>query len=98
MRTKKQKLPKTTDFFKPEEIGNHVGTDITGKLVIVLPGSFKPEFRTRKNLVWRANGGFGCLPHTNGRAVMATCFADGENSRLDRGQIAGLFIGDESTI
>jgi hypothetical protein len=93
----KTKMLKIEQFFKSEEIGTLPG-DYVGHLLILDPNLLKPEFRTRKNMVWRAQGGFGCDPTKMGRAVFATCVSDGEQARWDRGSFCAKFIGDEKSI
>lgn len=95
-KVKKTPLPKASDLFTEEEIGDKNGVNLQGKLVIVAPSCFKPEFHQRKYLVWRAQGGFGCDPDKMGTGVFATCLGDGEEAKLCRSNIVGLFIGDET--
>ncbi len=95
---KKEKEVRATDFFKPTEIGPSAGVDLQGKLVIVAPSSFKPEYRQRKFLIWRAMGGFGCDPNALGSGVFSKCIGDGEEAKLCRSRIVGLFLGEEKDV
>lgn len=92
-KTTKTPKPKLNDFFKKEEIGP-LPDDYAGHWLILSPETIKAEFRTRSNLVWQAQGGFGCDPMKMGRAVFGVCAGDGEDSRWDRGQFVAEFLGD----
>ena len=60
------------------------------KVVILSYKSLKEEYWSPENQLWLATGGFGCDPKKIGRAVYATCIADGDRARWDRGQFLGV--------
>ena len=63
--------------------------DLEGKILVHGGVDFKPEFRADKFRLWKATGGFGCNPRLTGRSVLATCLADGETAKLERGDFVG---------
>ncbi|MDO4562527.1 MAG: DUF3849 domain-containing protein [Clostridia bacterium] len=64
--------------------------NMKGKVVVLSRMALKEEYWTPENQLWLATGGFGCSPTASGRAVYATCLYDGENTRWERHQIAGV--------
>ncbi len=60
------------------------GVDYTGKVVVVDPARLKEGALAPENQLWLAQSGFGCGPHSRGRAVFATCLGDGEKARWNR--------------
>ena len=64
------------------------------KVVILSHKCLKEEYWSPENQLWLATGGFGCDPKKIGRAVYATCIADGEMTRWNREQFLGV-IKDE---
>ena len=65
------------------------GVDYEGKIIILDPSSLKDECLSPENQLWLAERGIGCSPTASGRAVYATCLADGERVRWDRSQFLG---------
>ncbi len=45
------------------------GVDLNGKILVMHEENLQPQYRTFKNLVYRATGGFGCSPNKIGRTV-----------------------------
>ena len=68
--------------------------DYEGKVLAMRPEVLKEEYRTGEFQLWLATGGFGCSPTAIGRAVYATCLADGEETRWDRADFLGV-VKDE---
>src|SRR5208282_6500275 len=50
---------------------------------------FKKDYRD-KDRRFRCSGGFGCNPSSAGRAVFGTFLLDGEEARIDRGDVEGI--------
>lgn len=65
------------------------GVDYTGKVVVVDPARLKEKALLPENQLWLAQSGFGCGPHSRGRAVFATCLGDGEKARWNRDSFLG---------
>ena len=63
--------------------------NLEGKILVHRGDDFKPEFSADKFKLWKASGGFGCIPGLTGTAVVATCLADGEVARLERFDFVG---------
>jgi hypothetical protein len=61
---------------------NNLNEDITGKVVILKQEYFQSGLRAEDH-PFQAKGGFGCLPHTNGRGVMGAFLSDGERARVE---------------
>lgn len=68
--------------------------DFEGKVVVLSQNILKESCWTPKNQLWLATGGFGCRPDSSGRAVFATCLADGEQTRWNRSQFIGVLRDD----
>ena len=69
--------------------GGITGVDITGQIVVVRRSLFNKKYQDGDRR-FRVEGGFGCKPHLIGRAVYGTFVVDGEEVRLDRGDVEGL--------
>ncbi len=65
---------------------------LTGKFLIVNPKNRKEQYRTRRDLVVRAYGGFGCQEDTIGGAVFCEDI-DGGTERLYRSDFVAEFNG-----
>ncbi|MDD3229965.1 MAG: DUF3849 domain-containing protein [Oscillospiraceae bacterium] len=68
--------------------------DFEGKVVVLSPGILKETCWTPQDQLWLATGGFGCRHDSSGRAVFATCLADGEETRWNRSQFIGILRDD----
>ena len=71
------------------------GVNLEGKVLVLRPDSLKESCMIPENQLWLAQGGFGCMAHTLGRAVYATCLSDGERSRWNRQDFCGI-ISEEN--
>lgn len=81
-----------SDFFSPEEIKPLCGR-LEDKVLILRPRKLDRRYQNRENMLWEAHGGFGCNPELMGRAIVATCLADGETVRWNREDFAGIYAG-----
>ena len=64
--------------------------NIEGKLVVINPDFFKPEFRDAKYQIVLATGGFGCDASKMGNAVFVTeCCENPESYRQERYNLIG---------
>lgn len=69
---------------------NPLSDNIKGKLVVIKPDFFKPEFREAKYQIVLATGGFGCDASKMGNAVYVTeCCQNPENYRQERYNLIG---------
>ncbi len=64
--------------------------DYTGKVLVISPDTLKESCWCAENMLWLAEGGFGCSPTASGRAVYATCLGDGEQTRWNREDFIGV--------
>ncbi len=64
--------------------------DYEGKVVVLSPRTLKESCWSPQDQLWLATGGFGCGPDSSGRAVFATCLADGEKTRWNRTDFVGV--------
>ena len=64
--------------------------DVEGKVLVMKPSTLKEECWSQENQLWLATGGFGCNPNGRGRAIFATCLSDGEQTRWNREDFAGV--------
>ena len=62
---------------------NSLDTNIEGKVLVIDPSFMGPKFQDLKHRIFRAEGGFGCVPFTMGTAVMGTFLVDGERARME---------------
>ena len=71
-------------------IGDRAKQDFTGKVLVLSPEMLKESCWSQENQLWYARSGFGCEPHSSGRAVFATCLSDGETARWNREDFIGV--------
>lgn len=64
--------------------------DFEGKVVVLSPQALSEQHFTPEKQLWLCTGGFGSHAGARGRAVYATCLADGKTARLDREDFAGV--------
>ncbi len=67
--------------------------NVEGKVLVMKPSTLKEECWSQENQLWLATGGFGCDPKGRGRAIFATCLADGERTRWNREDFVGVLDG-----
>ena len=63
---------------------------LVGKVLVLSPNTLKEEYWNTENQLWLAQGGFGTAANARGRAVYATCLADGEEARWNREDFLGV--------
>lgn len=64
--------------------------NVEGKLVVIKPDFFKPEFRDAKYQLVLATGGHGCKASGMGNAVFVTeCYENPEHYRQERCNLIG---------
>ena len=71
-------------------VGDCDEQDFTGKVLVLSPDVLQEEYWGQKHQLWYAQSGFGCKPHSSGRAVFATSLADGETARWNREDFIGV--------
>ena len=76
-------------LFGPEHCARDKG-DYLDKILVLRPDSLREDCWTPQNQLWYARGGFGCDPKSLGRAVYAVCLGDGEETRWNRADFAGV--------
>ena len=64
--------------------------DYTGKVLVLSPDVLREQYWGQKYQLLYAQSGFGCKPHSSGRAVFATSLADGETARWNREDFVGV--------
>jgi hypothetical protein len=67
------------------------GLELTGKTVVIRASALRPQF-AETDRRFKCQGGFGCSPSAVGRAVFGTFLVDGEETRMDRGDIEGIAV------
>jgi len=78
-------------MFGPEHcVADRDKQDYTGKVLVLSPDTLREGCWDPRNQLWYAEGGFGCSPTANGRAVYATCLGDGEQTRWNRADFTGV--------
>ncbi len=78
-------------LFGPEHcVESRERLDYTGKVLVLSPNTLKESCWCVENMLWLAEGGFGCSPTATGRAVYATCLGDGEQARWNRSDFTGV--------
>ena len=63
---------------------------LEGKVLVLSPDSLREDCWNPHNQLWLCTGGFGAEPNARGRAVYATCLGDGEETRWNREDFAGV--------
>ena len=71
-------------------VGDRAEQDFTGKVLVLSPEALREQYWGQENQLRYARSGFGCEPHSSGRAVFATCLSDGETARWNREDFTGV--------
>lgn len=71
------------------------GVDLNGKILVMDELNLRPDFRTVKNMVYRATGGFGCSPNTMGRTVFTKEMFGDLDERWARDDFVGWMTDEE---
>ena len=71
-------------------IGDRAKQDFTGKVLVLSPEALREQYWGQDYQLLYARSGFGCAPHSSGRAVFATCLSDGETARWNREDFIGV--------
>ena len=71
-------------------VGDRAEQDYTAKVLVLSPDTLKESCWSQADQLWYARSGFGCEPHSSGRAVFATCLSDGETARWNREDFIGV--------
>ena len=71
-------------------VGDRAEQDFTAKVLVLSPDTLKESCWSQADQLWYARSGFGCEPHSSGRAVFATCLSDGETARWNREDFIGV--------
>lgn len=86
-----RKAVQALDLFGAEHcVGDRAKQDFTGKVLVLSPEALQEQYWGQENQLWYARSGFGCEPHSSGRAVFATCLSDGETARWNREDFTGV--------
>ena len=64
--------------------------DFTGKVLVLSPDVLREQYWGQEYQLLYAKSGFGCKPHSSGRAVFATSLMDGETARWNREDFVGI--------
>ena len=64
--------------------------DFTGKVLVLSPDVLREQYWGQEYQLLYAQSGFGCKPHSSGRAVFATSLMDSETARWNREDFVGI--------
>ena len=70
--------------------GDCAEQDYTGKVLVLSPDVLREQYWGKEYQLLYAQSGFGCKPHSSGRAVFATSLVDGEMARWNREDFVGV--------
>lgn len=76
----------TADSCIPDGLKEH----LQGKLIVIKPERFSPEYRSATHQIVYSFGGFGCCPTARGSAVFCKSLIDGEITRFERCDVMGI--------
>ena len=71
-------------------VGDRAKQDYTGKVMVLSPDVLREQYWGQEYQLLYAKSGFGCKPHSSGRAVFATSLMDGETARWNREDFVGV--------
>lgn len=71
-------------------VGDRAEQDYTGKVLVLSPDVLREQYWGQEYQLLYAKSGFGCKPHSSGRAVFATSLMDGETARWNREDFVGI--------
>lgn len=71
-------------------VGDRAEQDYTGKVLVLSPEALREQYWGQDYQLLYARSGFGCEPHSSGRAVFATSLMDGETARWNREDFVGI--------
>ena len=78
-------------LFGPEHcVGDRAEQDYTGKVLVLSPDTLREQYWRQEYQLLYAQSGFGCKPHSRGRAVFAVSLVDGETARWNREDFVGV--------
>lgn len=83
-----------TEFTSEHVAKNSHELEFEGKILVLPMNTFHKDYQKPQYQLVRAFGGFGCSPHTLGRAVMVEFLEDGEKCRYNRSDILGVLNVD----
>ena len=71
-------------LFGPEHcVGDRNEQEYEGKVLVLSTDTLRESCWDPRNMLWLAEGGFGCSPTSSGRAVYATCLPDWATEKLE---------------
>ena len=74
--------------------GDRAEQDFIGKVLVLSLNALREQYWGQEHQLWYAQSGFGCKPHSSGRAIFATSLMDGETARWNREDFIGV-LNDE---
>lgn len=72
-----------------------IGENLEGRILVLNPHALKDEYKTPKDQLFLATGGFGCEPDKIGTKVYGKFLSDGEETTFHRYDFIGI-IKDEN--
>ena len=71
-------------------VGDRAEQDFTGNVLVLSSDVLREQYWGQEYQLLYAQSGFGCKPHSSGRAVFATSLMDGETARWNREDFVGI--------
>ena len=69
--------------------------DISGKVIVLKPDVFRPEYRRATSQLMLCTGGFGSQRNSRGRTCFCTRLYDNENKQFYRSEVLGIMPEDK---